>query len=262
MRTFLIVVVVLGVLAFVGVRMFGLHISPGILRGGPGTAPSTEVTTPGTPAVVPTGVIVEIDRTQPRQPANGGSAVLLFTDTPQVSDRNMITCLNVWNLMDSATADEMRIGLRKSDDGAVEALRPLYWLNKTALPAGEHNCNDLMAHYDFARARTVHDKLGLTGAGPYFVVSRADEQVAAIIDLTDRNDREIADLVRYFRDGFAYQSDIWEPARSDVAARRAQVASFFGDRFREIFVTAIGSISGPAAHAGCQLGDLSDAPCT
>ncbi len=261
MRTFLIVLVVLAVLAFLGLRMMGSNM-PAEMGGESEPAPSTDVTQPGAPTVTATPVVVEIDRTQPRQPANGGSAVLLFTDAPQAAERNMITCLNVWNLMDPATTEEVRIGLRKSEDGVVEALRPLYWLNRTALPAGEHDCSQLMANYDFPRARTVRDKFGLTDAGPYFVVSRADEQVAAVIDLTGRSDREIADLVRYFRDGFAYQNDIWDPARSEVTARRAQIASFFGTRFRESFVSAVGSITSPAVRVGCRLGDLADAPCT
>ncbi len=255
MRTFLIVLVVLAVIAFAGLYMMGSKVQlPG--------ASAPPVTQPGAPGVTATPVIVEIDRTQARQPANGGSAVLLFTDAPEVADRNMITCLNVWNLMEPATTDEVRVGLRKSDDGTVEALRPLYWMNAAALPAGEHDCSQLMANYDFPRARTVRDKFGLTDAGPYFVVSRADEQAAAVINLTGRGDREIADLVRYFRDGFAYRNDIWDPARGEVTARRAGLASFFGTRFRDSFVDAVGSILSPTARAGCRLGDLSDAPCT
>ncbi len=212
--------------------------------------------------VTATPVIVEIDRTQERRPANGGSSVVLFSEGAANSYRNTVTCVNIWNLMDTATTQEIRVGVRKADDGTVEALRPLYWLNKAATPAAERSCGERMANYDFTRAKTIRDKYRLTNAGPYFVVARTDEQVAAIIDLTGRTDREVADLVRYFRDGFAFQNDIWDPARNDPAKKRALVAGFFGTRFRESLMASLGFISAPAARAGCRLGDLRDAPCT
>ncbi len=212
--------------------------------------------------VTATPVIVEIDRTQDRRPANGGSSVVLFSEGAANAYRNTVTCVNVWNLMDTATTQEVRVGVRKAEDGSVEALRPLYWLNKTTTPAGERSCSQRMANYDFTRAKTIRDKYRLTGVGPYFVVARSDEQAAAIIDLAGKTDREVADLVRYFRDGFAFQNDIWDPARNDPTKKRALLASFFGARFRESLVVALGFVSAPAARAGCRLGDLRDAPCT
>lgn len=212
--------------------------------------------------VVATPVIVEVDRTLARTPANGGSAVVLFSEGAGNSYRNLVTCLNVWNLMDTATTQEVRVGLRKADDGTVEALRPLYWMNRTGAPANEQSCEERMARYDYVRARTIRDKYGLTGAGPYFVVARTDERAAAVIDLAGRNDREVAELVRYFRDGFAFQSDIWDPARNTPEKKRALLATFFGPRFREAFVVALGFLTDPVARAGCRLGDLKDAPCT
>lgn len=209
-----------------------------------------------------TPVIVEIDRTQERRPANGGSSVVLFSDGAANANRNLVTCVNVWNLMDTATTQEIRVGIRKADDGTVEALRPLYWLNRTATPPAERDCSERLANYDFVRAKTIRDKYRLTNAGPYFVVARSDEQAAAIIDLTGRSDREIADMVHYFRDGFAFQNDIWDPARSEPAQKRALLSAFFGSRFRESLVASLGFIANPAARAGCRLGDLKDAPCT
>jgi hypothetical protein len=213
-------------------------------------------------APVATPVIVEIDRAQERRPANGGSAVLLFSDASSASYRNTVTCVNVWNLMDTATTQEVRVGLRKAENGTIEALRPLYWMNRTGAPAAEQSCSQRLARYDFARAKTLRDKYGISTAGPHFIVARTDEQAAAFIDLTGKSDREIADLVRYFRDGFAFQSDIWDPARNAPEQKRALLTSFFGSRFRDSLLSALGFISSPAARAGCRLGDLKDAPCT
>lgn len=212
--------------------------------------------------VIATPVIVEVDRTQERRPANGGSAVVLFSDAAGAAYRNTVTCVNVWNLMDTATTQEVRVGIRKAADGNVEALRPLYWLNRTGAPNSEMTCDQRLARYDYVRARTIKDKYGLANAGPYFVVARTDEQAAAVIDLTGRSDREIADMVRYFRDGFAFQNDIWDPARDQPEQKRALLASFFGPRFRDSLVASLKLITNPAARAGCRLGDLRDAPCT
>ena len=212
--------------------------------------------------VVATPVIVEINRDQARNPANGGSSVVLFTEGPTNTYRNTVTCLNVWNLMDTATTQEVRVGLRKAEDGTVEALRPMYWLNRTPTTTAEPSCSDRLARYDYTRAKTIKDKYGLTGPGPYFLVARADERMAALIDLSGRTDREVADLVRYFRDGFAFQNDIWDPTRADPSKKREALTAFFGGRFRETLVAALGFISAPTARAGCRLGDLKDAPCT
>lgn len=212
--------------------------------------------------VVATPVIVEINRDQARNPANGGSSVVLFAEGPTNTYRNTVTCLNIWNLMDTATTQEVRVGLRKADDGTVEALRPMYWLNQSPTTTSEPSCSERLSRYDYARARTIKDKYGLTGAGPYFLVARADERMAALIDLSGRSDREVADLVRYFRDGFAFQSDIWDPTRADPSKKREALTAFFGTRFRETLVAALGFVSAPTARAGCRLGDLKDAPCT
>lgn len=230
----------------------------------PTTAPPPEsapVTTRSL-RVVATPVIVEINRDQARNPANGGSSVVLFSEGAANTYRNTVTCLNVWNLMDTASTQEVRVGLRKAADGTVEALRPMYWMNRTPTTAAEPSCSDRLARYDYTRAKTIKDKYGLTGAGPYFLVARADEKVAAIIDLSGRTDREVADLVQYFRDGFAFQNDIWDPTRADPSKKREALTAFFGGRFRETLVAALGFISAPTARAGCRLGDLKDAPCT
>ncbi|TPW07860.1 MAG: hypothetical protein FD124_808 [Alphaproteobacteria bacterium] len=164
--------------------------------------------------------------------------------------------------MDTATTQEVRVGLRKAGDGTVEALRPLYWMNRTPTTAAEPSCSDRLARYDYVRAKTIKDKYGLTGVGPYFLVARSDEKMAALIDLSGRTDREVADLVQYFRDGFAFQNDIWDPTRADPSKKRESLTAFFGGRFRESLVAALGFISAPTARAGCRLGDLRDAPCT
>jgi hypothetical protein len=207
-----------------------------------------------------TPVIVEVDRTQARAPANGGSAVLLLSDSEAARPLNLATCESVWSLMGLATAQEVRVGLRRAADGALEALRPLYWLNRT--PAEAQTCASRLAAYDYTRAKVIRDKYGIATPGPHFLVARADEQAAALIDLTGRSTGEIDDMVRYFRDGFAFQADIWDASRNEPARRRSLLAGFFGDRFQESMANAIGLITNPRARAGCQLGDLRDAPCT
>ncbi len=213
-------------------------------------------------APVATPVIVEIDRTQERRPANGGSAVVLFSDAASTASRNTATCDVIWRLMDTATTQEVRVGIRKASDGTTEALRPMYWLNRNAAPAGARTCAQRMANYDYARAKTIRDKYGLPNNGPYFIVARTDERAAAVIDLTGKSNAEVAALVEYFRDGFAFQNDIWDPSRNDPAKKRAVLTSFFGSRFQESFMNALGFVSNPAARAGCRQGDLRDAPCT
>lgn len=212
--------------------------------------------------VVATPVIVEINRDQARNPANGGSSVVLFAEGATNTYRNTVTCLNIWNLMDTASTQEVRVGLRKAADGTVEALRPMYWLNRAPTTTAEPSCSDRLARYDYVRAKTIKDKYGLTGQGPYFLVARSDEKMAALIDLSGRTDREVADLVRYFRDGFAFQNDIWDPTRADPSKKRDSLVAFFGGRFRESLVAALGFISSPTVRAGCRQGDLKDAPCT
>lgn len=228
---------------------------------GPTAAPVPQVQTRSI-RVVATPVIVEINRDRARNPANGGSSVVLFSEGATNTYRNTVTCLNIWNLMDTATTQEVRVGLRKAPDGTVEALRPMYWLNRTPTTTAEPSCSERLSRYDYVRAKTIKDKYGLAGAGPYFMVARSDEKLAAIIDLSGRTDREVADLVTYFRDGFAFQSDIWDPTRADPSKKRESLTAFFGGRFRESLVAALGFISAPTARAGCRLGDLKDAPCT
>lgn len=224
---------------------------------------ATETPAPAPVAVTPTAAaspVVDIARGQVRAGANGGSAVVLFTDTPDVRDRNTVACLDIWDVLDPANTDELKVGQRKGADGATEQLRPLYWTSVTPLSTGEHGCDERMAKYDYARAATLRAKYGLTNAGPYLLVARADETAIATIDMTGLGDREIADLARYYRDGFAYEGDIWDPAR--VTRQPAAMATFFGARFQDSLAVALGFVANPAAHAGCPLGDLADPPCT
>ena len=262
MRTFLILILL--VAAIGGYLVYTGKVNLQDLRSGPSPAASNGSvplpTTDGAPAVTATPVVVDISRTQARAPANGGSAVVLFSDEPDLADRNMVTCLNVWDVMDPATTGEIQVGLRKGADGAVEALRPLYWMGVAAMAPGEHTCAERMANYDYSRARTIRAKYGLDRPGPYYLVARADEQAAALIDLTGMDDRQIADMTRYFRDGFAYGGDIWDPARA--AGRGGEMAAVLGPRFADSLVAALGFIAAPAVRAGCQLGDLRDAGCT
>lgn len=250
----LLAVIVVAAAAIFSLRLMGSGLEAKMEEVGSALPPATDN------AVAITPVVAQIDRTMARTPANGGSAVVLFTPGP--ADRNLVTCVNIWGMLDSATASEIQIGLRKAEDGTVEALRPLYWLTTAVDPSPEPQCETLMASYDYARAETVRRKQGLSGEGPHLVVSRDDERTAAVIDLTGRSDREIADLVRYFRDGFAYRNDIWDPALAAPDQRRSALSGFFGARFRETFVTSVSLVLNPAARAGCALGDLADAPCT
>lgn len=209
-------------------------------------------------------VIVELQRSQPRRPANGGSSVILFSDVVTVAARNRTTCTQIWSLMDTATVSEVRVGVRRDSAGNVEALRPLYWMVRApAASTAKENCDQRLARYDYARAKTLRQKLGLTTAGPFLVVSRTDERVASVIDLTSRSDQDVKDLVRYFRDGFAFRGDIWDPSLARPETRKASLVAVLGGSVRDSLVGAIAFITKPvqAATSGCVLGDLTDAPC-
>ena len=221
------------------------------------------------PRVAMTPVIVEIDRAHQRDSANGGSAVVLFSNAPDVAARNDVVCREIWARMNTATAAEVRVGVRRDADGDVEALRPLYWLYDPPLTgAATHggsrwaNCAQRLAAYDYVRAGILRNKYGLRSDGPYFLVTRADEQAAAVIDLTGRSPADAAKLVRFFRDGFAFRGDVWDPGLAQEKRKHDLLADILGADFRDSLIDALGYVAAPAARAGCRLGDLNDAPCS
>jgi hypothetical protein len=221
----------------------------------PAAAAAPKVVAPG---LIPT--IVELATSEERVPQNGGSAVVIFAGHPSVATRNHTTCLYLWDLWDHESVSDRDIGRRRTEEGRVQTIRPLYWLMKSPDLGPHASCERRLAGYDYARATVVRRKHGLVDSGPYLIVSRKDEKNASVIDLTGRSDREIAALVGYFRTGFVFEKDIWSGGRS-TAEDQAALASRHGENAAAKLATAIKIITKPPARSNCPLGDLMDKAC-
>lgn len=219
--------------------------------GGSGSAPpapSTEI------AVRP--ALVDILRNQPRSPSNGGSAVIVLNGA---SDRNVALCAIVVSRFSTATLAEARVGLRRDSSGAVEALRPVYWPTLHPNAAGA-TCQQRVAAYDFPRATVIRDKYQLTGPGPYLLVVNTEGARASSIDLNGKSPAEMAALVDIFRDAFAYEKGVWDPAAT--ARLRSSIGSRLMSRgFADTILQAMAFAVAPAARAGCAFGDARDTAC-
>lgn len=201
-------------------------------------------------------VLVEIGAREARKPRNGGSAVVLLSQRTEDAARNLRVCRALFRALDTATTSEITTGQRRTEDGGVEKLRPVYWLwkGKPAPPAGDA-CPVRVASYDFARAGSIRTKYGLTGRGPYLVVARGDELRAGVVDLGAAPIGDTEDLVRYFRDGFSQEDDIWSPERHTPARAQQSLVAFLG---RAIPGAALTALVRPVAVASCPLGDFFD----
>lgn len=201
-------------------------------------------------------VLVEIGAREARKPRNGGSAVVLLSTRTEDAARNLRVCRALFRALDTATTGEITTGQRRTEEGGIEKLRPVYWLwkGKAAPPAGDA-CPVRVASYDFARAGSIRTKYGLTGRGPYLVVARGDELRAGVVDLGAAPIGDTEDLVRYFRDGFSQEDDIWSPERHTPARAQQSLVAFLG---RAIPGSALTALVRPVAVASCPLGDFFD----
>jgi len=201
-------------------------------------------------------VLVEIGPKDARSPRNGGSAVVLLSERSEDGARNLKLCRALFRALDTATTREIATGERKTAEGDIEKLRPVYWLWKVKpTPAADDACPARIANYDFARAYKVRTKYGLTGRGPYLVIARSDEQRAGVVDLGAAQEKDADDLVRYFRDGFSQDKDIWQPERHTPARANSSLMAFLG---RAVPSAAITTLIRPVATAACPLGDFFD----
>ncbi len=211
-------------------------------------SPSTEI------AMRP--ALVDILRNQPRTPSNGGSAVIVLNGA---SDRNLTLCTIVMARFSAATLTEARVGLRRDSSGAVEALRPVYWPTQQPNAPGA-TCQQRIAVYDYPRATVIRDKYGLTGPGPYLLVVNTEGARASSIDLNGKSPAEMAALVDVFRDAFAYEKGVWDPAAE--ARLRTSIGSRLISRgFADTILQAMAFAVAPAARAGCAFGDARDTAC-
>ena len=124
---------------------------------------------------------------------------------------------------------------------------------------GASACPQRLQNYDFARGERIKRKFRLTGPGPYLVVERADqsqtERVAAIIDLSTTRPQDVAELVRYFHEGFMQRGDVWSPARYEPQRARGDLLAFFG---HDVEFGALPRLIRVTQQVGCPLANLFD----
>jgi hypothetical protein len=206
-------------------------------------------------------VVVSLKRDQPRQPANGGSAVVLLRSSPPSSYENLAVCRALKNYFPTAKPDQIAVGLGRGPDGAIKAFRPIYWLAKGDTPFERGDCANLVLQYDFDRADVIRKKYNLAGTGPSLLVVRADETQAAALDLANRSASDIGKFVQLFGKGLAFEKDVWDPSVTPPEKQRELVQSTFGNEFRDALMAAFAFVASPAAQAGCRLGDVKDLAC-
>jgi len=154
--------------------------------------------------------------------------------------------------------------LRREADGSISALRPIYWPVNERVQVSGSACSQRLLRYDYDRARTIRDKLGVTGVGPYLVVTRSDERQAAIINLSGMSASEIEATAKYFSEGFSQRGEVWNPQQFTPQERERSLIAVFGRDFPRVVLAAIrvtsaaGTTAGAAATGNSCLGDLSD----
>jgi len=213
---------------------------------------------------VMTPVLVELLGDEARQPRQGGSAVVLlaWTGTPMDGRRNAALCRELFLSFDQATTDEVAVGVRRGQEDETQLLRPLYWPTRAAQgpQAGADRCPQRLEAYDFPRAERIRRKFGLSGAGPYLVVERADmsstERVAAVIDLSRSRPDQVAGVVRYFRDSFMQSGDVWDRGRFDSARSRRDMGQALGV---EVAASILPRLVRTTRQMGCAFTSLIDA---
>lgn len=233
------------------------------IRDLPSVAPPPMAAPPRTMERVLTPVLVELLADAARTARQGGSAVVLLGD-PNVAllaQRNAALCRSLFQSFDQATTGEVQVGVRRSEDGEVELLRPIYWPTRTLSPGqpGADRCPQRLLSYDYPRAERIKRKFRLTGAGPFLVVERNDpsqtERVAAVIDLSRTRAADVPQMVRYFRDGFMQRGDIWNPRIYTPERTRGDLTAFFGQPVNYGFLPRLVRVT---QQVGCPLANLLD----
>lgn len=221
----------------------------------PGQPRSTQIT------IKP--VLVQINRQTARENQNGGHAVVLLRDTPAVRARNLATCEAMLRHFDDAPISEVRVGVRREADGSISALRPIYWpVNERVTVVGDR-CAQRLQRYDFTRAATIRDKLRIAGDGPYLVVSRSDERLAATIDLSGMSSGDVEKAVVYFRDGMSQRGNVWDPQSFTRQRQEQSLIASFGVNFPRVLLAAVRFYAPLSGANAAQtpppcLGDLTD----
>jgi hypothetical protein len=222
---------------------------------GSGSAPIAAPGVGGGLTRVLSPVLVELAAGEPRTPRNGGSAVVLLSENVADRDLNLSLCRALFRNFDTATTGEVLTGERRNDRGEIEQLRPLYWLLKDQSAATGDKCVSRVARFDFERAWKIRSKFVLNGRGPYLLIARADERRAGLVDLSGANTADVADLVRYFRDGFSQQGDVWTKD-TPPAESQANLTAYLGRAVRLLDMPKLILVS--TVRAGCPLGNFLD----
>jgi hypothetical protein len=223
-------------------------------------SPPSAPTAGDTPDIDVKAVLVELPRVAERENRNGGHAVIVLSRA--ATARNLVTCEAFAKYFDDSDMESVRVGLERRADGGFNALRPVYWpIDERIVATSATRCGRRLERYNFIRAQTIRDKLGLTTEGPHLVVSRGDEQVAATLDLSGLSNARVDEAVRFFRDGFSQETQAWDAEVYSVALRerRARETVGGGDVGAQILaILAFVSRPGVSVGAGCPRGDLSD----
>jgi hypothetical protein len=212
---------------------------------------------------VMTPVLVELLGTEARQPRQGGSAVVLLAWSGAAIDgrRNLALCRELFLRFDQATTGEVGVGVRRGAEGETQLLRPLYWPTRQGLgpTTGADRCAQRLEQYDFPRAERIRRKFGLSGAGPYLVVERADmsstERVAAVIDLSRARPEQISGIVSYFRDSFMQSATVWDRNRFNASRTRDEMRQSLG---ADVAASILPRLVVTTRNVGCALTSLID----
>jgi hypothetical protein len=222
---------------------------------GPSGVPTNRVMTP---------VLVELLSTEERAPRQGGSGVVLLATpgTTAGDAKNAALCRALFLAFDQATTREVDVGSRRTAEGEVQLLRPLYWPTRSVMNVepGADRCPQRIDTYDFPRAERIRRKLGLMSPGPFLVVERHDlnegERVAAIIDLSRAPPSEIPGIVRYFREGMMQSRDVWDRSRFTPERAREDMTASLG---RDVARGLLPRIISTTRDVGCAFTNLLDA---
>lgn len=207
-------------------------------------------------------VLVQIGRKNARSNQNGGHAVVIMTARPEARANNEHLCAALLQTFDDAPLPDIRAGVRREPDGTVSALRAIFWPVNDALPVAGDRCPQRIARYDFVRARTIMDKHRLSGAGPFLLVSRADEVKAVALDLTGFSRGDIEKAVIFFGESFSQRNSIWEPSSAQAAQHQSMLLPRWGSQVSQAIAASLRYYSSPppaplALRPPC-IGDLTD----